>query len=53
MDTAHGRVRVKLSDNGAMAPEYDDCRRLALEQNVPLKQIMIEATTAALAARSK
>lgn len=53
VDTAHGRVRVKLSDNGAMAPEYDDCRRLALEQNVPLKQIMIEATTAALAARSK
>ncbi len=51
MDTAHGRVRVKLSDDGAFAPEYDDCRRLALEQNVPLKQIMIAATTAALASR--
>jgi len=53
VETPHGTVRVKISDNGAMAPEYDDCRRIAVEQNLPLKQIMIEATTAALAARSK
>jgi uncharacterized protein (TIGR00299 family) protein len=52
VQTPYGEVRVKIADNGAMAPEYDDCRRLAVEQNVPLKQIMIEATTAALAARS-
>jgi uncharacterized protein (TIGR00299 family) protein len=53
VDTPHGKVRVKTADNGAMSPEYEDCRSLAIEKNVPLKQIMIEATAAALAARTK
>jgi pyridinium-3,5-bisthiocarboxylic acid mononucleotide nickel chelatase len=41
--TAHGKVRMKVSGDGAYAPEYDDCRKLALETGVPLKQIVAEA----------
>ena len=47
VDTPHGRVHVKFSDTGAFAPEYEDCRRIALEHGVPLKTIMTEATVAA------
>lgn len=53
VETPYGRVHVKVADNGAMAPEYDDCRRLAVEQNTPLKQVMIAATAAALIERRK
>jgi uncharacterized protein (DUF111 family) len=28
------------------APEYEDCRRIALEKKVPLKAIMMEAMEA-------
>jgi len=41
--TPHGTVRMKIADNGSFAPEYEDCRRLALESGVPLKQILAEA----------
>ena len=41
--TPHGSVRVKVSGEGAYAPEYEDCRRLALETGAPLKQIIAEA----------
>jgi uncharacterized protein (TIGR00299 family) protein len=41
--TPHGRVRMKVSGAGAYAPEYEDCRRLALETGAPLKQIIAEA----------
>lgn len=40
--TSYGTVRVKRSDGGAVAPEYDDCRKLALEHRVPLRAIMTE-----------
>jgi uncharacterized protein (DUF111 family) len=30
-----------------IAPEYEDCRRLALEQRVPLKEVMAAAIAAA------
>jgi uncharacterized protein (TIGR00299 family) protein len=53
VDTPHGRVRVKFSDNGAFAPEYEDCRRLAVEGGVPLKTIMTEATVAAASLAGK
>jgi uncharacterized protein (TIGR00299 family) protein len=43
VDTPHGRVRVKVSDSGSFAPEYEDCRRLAAERNVPLKQVLADA----------
>ncbi|MGH7988431.1 MAG: nickel pincer cofactor biosynthesis protein LarC [Candidatus Binataceae bacterium] len=49
--TRYGMVRVKLSGNPAapssLAPEYEDCRRLALEHKVPLKLVMEAAQAAA------
>jgi hypothetical protein len=45
--TSYGDVRIKLSRvNGRIlhvAPEYDDCRKLASEKNVPLQQVISEA----------
>jgi pyridinium-3,5-bisthiocarboxylic acid mononucleotide nickel chelatase len=48
--TAYGDVRVKLSRiNGRIlhvAPEYDDCRKLAVEKNVPLQHVISDALRA-------
>ncbi|MDX2154328.1 MAG: nickel pincer cofactor biosynthesis protein LarC [Bryobacteraceae bacterium] len=44
VDTRWGKVRVKVSEHGA-APEYEDCRRLALESGAPLKEILAEAVS--------
>ncbi len=45
--TKWGEVRMKLANlNGSIsnyAPEYEDCRRIAKEQKVPLKTVMQEA----------
>jgi uncharacterized protein (DUF111 family) len=41
--TPHGKVRMKIAENGSFAPEYEDCRKLARESGVPLKQILAEA----------
>jgi len=45
--TRFGDVQVKLARvNGAIrhvAPEYEDCRKLAAEKNVPLQQVINEA----------
>ena len=46
VETAHGKVRMKVSGDGHYAPEYDDCRRIARESDVPLKQVMAEANDA-------
>jgi uncharacterized protein (TIGR00299 family) protein len=47
VNTRWGEVRMKLANlNGSIsnyAPEYEDCRRIAREQNVPLKTVMQEA----------
>jgi uncharacterized protein (TIGR00299 family) protein len=47
VSTHWGDVRVKIASmNGAVtnyAPEYEDCRRIAMEHNVPLKDVMAEA----------
>lgn len=48
VDTAHGRVRIKASSNGTFAPEFEDCRRVALAAGVPLKQVYAEASSAYL-----
>jgi len=48
VDTPHGKVRMKVAASGAFAPEYDDCRRLAAEKNVPLKQVIQDASFAYL-----
>ena len=45
--TRFGDVRIKVSRvNGRVlrvAPEYDDCRKLAVEKNIPLQQVIAEA----------
>jgi hypothetical protein len=50
--TQWGEVRIKIASmNGTVtnyAPEYEDCRRIAAEQHVPLKTVMQEATRAYL-----
>jgi uncharacterized protein (TIGR00299 family) protein len=50
--TPWGEVRIKIASmNGTVtnyAPEYEDCRRIAAEHHVPLKQVMQEAARAYL-----
>lgn len=45
--TRFGDVRIKIASlNGTVtsyAPEYEDCRRIAAEQRIPLKLVMQEA----------
>jgi uncharacterized protein (DUF111 family) len=48
--TEYGPVRVKVSENGGFAPEYDDCKRLAEEKSVPLRMVL-NAANLAFAAR--
>ena len=44
--TLYGDIRFKVAKNGNrtvnVSPEYDDCKRVAMEKNVPLK-IVLEA----------
>jgi uncharacterized protein (TIGR00299 family) protein len=51
VQTEYGRVRVKIGRMGeevvTASPEYEDCRRLALDRGVPLKAVY-EAARAAL-----
>jgi uncharacterized protein (TIGR00299 family) protein len=51
VSTAWGEVSVKVArwPSGKIAnasPEYEDCRKLATQHNVPLKQVMQEAVQA-------
>jgi uncharacterized protein (TIGR00299 family) protein len=52
--TPWGEVRIKIASmNGTVtnyAPEYEDCRRIAVEHHVPLKSVMNEALEAYLKA---
>jgi pyridinium-3,5-bisthiocarboxylic acid mononucleotide nickel chelatase len=45
--TEFGEVRIKVSRvNGSIlhvAPEFEDCRKLAVEKNVPLQKVIAEA----------
>ena len=47
VNTMYGKIRVKISERGedilTVTPEYDDCRKIAEEKNVPLKTVMEEA----------
>jgi hypothetical protein len=51
VETPYGRVRLKvaqLPEGGTkVAPEYDDCRRLARERDVPLREVYRAALVAA------
>ena len=45
VDTPWGKVNVKVTAQG-FTPEYDDCRKLAVEAGVPLRQVLAEANFA-------
>lgn len=42
--TPYGDIRFKVAKNGNrtvnVSPEYDDCKRVAMEKNVPLKDVL-------------
>jgi pyridinium-3,5-bisthiocarboxylic acid mononucleotide nickel chelatase len=50
VETPYGAVQVKVSRmNGRVlnaAPEFEDCRRIALERGAPLKQVLAAAAAA-------
>jgi len=46
VETRFGKVRVKVSSEGSYAPEYEDCRRIARESGVALKDVIAEANYA-------
>ncbi|MGD0500702.1 MAG: nickel pincer cofactor biosynthesis protein LarC [Bryobacteraceae bacterium] len=48
VQTPYGVVRIKVSSEGSYAPEYEDCRKLALASGVALKHIIAEANRAYL-----
>lgn len=51
LQTKLGLMKFKVAQVGDtvinVAPEYDDCKRVALERNVPLKEVMDAARAAA------
>jgi uncharacterized protein (TIGR00299 family) protein len=55
VETPFGTIRCKVAevDGGItnISPEYEDCKRVALEKNIPLKTIMETARTAATGER--
>jgi hypothetical protein len=48
VETPFGKVRVKVSSQGAFAPEYDDCRAIAASTGTPLPQVLAAAQAAYL-----
>jgi uncharacterized protein (TIGR00299 family) protein len=50
VNTTWGDVRIKIASmNGTVtnyAPEYEDCRRIAVEHRVPLKEVISQAVEA-------
>jgi uncharacterized protein (TIGR00299 family) protein len=52
VETPYGAVRIKVaSENGKVrnfAPEYEDCRQLAVDRKVPLKDVIQQANHAYL-----
>jgi uncharacterized protein (TIGR00299 family) protein len=58
VETRWGKVNIKIArlPNGEVAnaaPEFEDCRRIAADYAVPLKQVMEEAMRAYAAAKEK
>ena len=55
VQTPYGRIRVKCGEAGGevwtAAPEYEDCRRIARERGVPVREVFEAARAAADALR--
>jgi pyridinium-3,5-bisthiocarboxylic acid mononucleotide nickel chelatase len=52
VETPYGAVRMKVSGEGAYAPEYEDCRKLAIAAGIPLKQVLAAANHAYLSQKT-
>lgn len=52
VETAYGKIRVKVSGHGSFAPEYEDCRAAAARTGTPLPKVLAAAQEA-YAAQSK
>jgi pyridinium-3,5-bisthiocarboxylic acid mononucleotide nickel chelatase len=57
VDTPWGKVRIKVatSENGQIlnaSPEYEDCRKIAVANGIPLKQVLQQAAQAYALSRS-
>jgi hypothetical protein len=52
IETSYGKIRIKISKRVdeimTVTPEYEDCRKLADEKQVPLKTVMDEAKAKAI-----
>ena len=46
VETAFGLIRVKVSGHGSFAPEYEDCREIALRTGTPLPEVFAAAQQA-------
>jgi len=46
VQTEYGTLRMKVSGDNSFAPEYEDCRALAIAKQVPLRQILAAANQA-------
>ncbi|MGB9699010.1 MAG: nickel pincer cofactor biosynthesis protein LarC [Thermodesulfobacteriota bacterium] len=42
VETKFGKVRVKVSGDLRFQPEYEDCKRIALEKGVPIQEVYKE-----------
>ena len=47
VDGAYGSIRIKVGASGGAfqnaAPEYEDCRKVAEEHGIPIKEVMQDA----------
>ena len=48
VETPFGPVRMKVSGHGSFAPEYEDCRAIAVRTGLPLVQVLAAANEAYL-----
>lgn len=46
VETRFGPIRIKHSEGGHFAPEFDDCKQAALTHAVPLRDVIAEANLA-------
>ncbi len=48
VDTEFGKIRIKISGHGMFAPEYEDCRAIAVRTGTPLPKVIAAANLAYL-----
>lgn len=46
VETLYGTIRIKHTEMGSFAPEYEDCRKAAITRGVPLRTVIAEANNA-------